>query len=267
MVESRIELGLRQLRQVESMPLPSVIEELSGIAPDLARMVVEFCYGDVFARPGLQARHRQLAALGALTVLGNAQSQLRFHIAGALNVGCSPTEIVETLIHLVVYAGFPASLNALFLAREVFFEKGIDLSNIGKRHDENRETDRYAKGWAALSQIDGEAGVRVIESLRQIAPDLGRFVVQFAFGDIYSRQGLDLLSREIVTVSALAAMGTAVPQLKVHIHGLLNVGGSQEQLIETLIQVAVYAGFPAAINGVQAAQQVLEERANGHTRV
>lgn len=120
--------------------------------------------------------------------------------------------------------------------------------------------DRYTRGWNKLQEIDGEAGARVIESLKNIAPDLGRYTIEFPFGDIYSRPGLDLKSREIATVAALTALGNAKPQLKVHIHGALNVGCSREEIVEIMIQMAVYAGFPAALNGVFAAQEVFAER-------
>jgi 4-carboxymuconolactone decarboxylase len=120
--------------------------------------------------------------------------------------------------------------------------------------------DRYERGWEKLKEIDGEAGERVIESLKDIAPDLGRYVIEFPFGDVYSRPGLDLKSREIATVSALTALGNAQPQLKVHIHGALNVGCTREEIIELIIQMAVYAGFPAALNAIFAAKDVFEER-------
>lgn len=120
--------------------------------------------------------------------------------------------------------------------------------------------DRYTRGWNKLKEIDGEAGARVIESLKNIAPDLGRYTIEFPFGDVYSRPGLDLKSREIATVAALTALGNAKPQLKVHIHGALNVGCSREEIVEIMIQMAVYAGFPAALNGVFAAQEVFAER-------
>ena len=83
---------------------------------------------------------------------------------------------------------------------------------------------RYEQGLAKLREIDGEAGVRVIDSLRDIAPDFARYLIEFPFGDIYSRPGLDLKSREIAVVAALSALGNATPQLKVHIQGALNVG-------------------------------------------
>lgn len=108
--------------------------------------------------------------------------------------------------------------------------------------------------------IDGHAGEQVIASLADLAPDLARFIIEFAFGDVYTRVGLNLVQRELVTVAALAAMGTAAAQLKVHMHGLLNVGGTRDQLVEVLIHVAAYAGFPAAINAMLIAQEVLAER-------
>lgn len=119
---------------------------------------------------------------------------------------------------------------------------------------------RYERGWEKLREIDGEAGERVIESLKDIAPDLGRYTIEFPFGDVYSRPGLNLKSREIATVAALTALGNAQPQLKVHIHGALNVGCTREQVIEVIIQMAVYAGFPAALNGVFAAKEVFQDR-------
>jgi 4-carboxymuconolactone decarboxylase len=121
--------------------------------------------------------------------------------------------------------------------------------------------DRYERGWEKLKEVDGEAGERVIESLKDTAPDLGRYTIEFPFGDVYSRPGLDLKSsREIATVAALTALGNAQPQLKVHIHGALNVGCTREEVIEIIIQMAVYAGFPAALNGMFAAKEVFKER-------
>jgi 4-carboxymuconolactone decarboxylase len=125
------------------------------------------------------------------------------------------------------------------------------------------ESERYQRGWEKLLEIDKEQGERVIEALKDIAPDLAKYVIEFPFGDIYSRPGLDLKSREIATVAALTAMGTATPQLKVHIHGALNVGCTRNEIVEVIMQMAVYAGFPAALNGMFAAKDVFEERDEG----
>jgi 4-carboxymuconolactone decarboxylase len=115
---------------------------------------------------------------------------------------------------------------------------------------------RYERGWEKLREIDGEVGESVVQSLQDIAPDFARYLIEFPFGDIYSRPGLDLKSREIAVVAALTALGNATPQLKVHIQGALNVGVSRDEIVETIMQMAVYAGFPAALNGFAAAKEV-----------
>ena len=120
--------------------------------------------------------------------------------------------------------------------------------------------DRYQRGWERLKEIDGEAGERVIDNLKDIAPDFARYLIEFPFGDIYSRPGLDLKSREIAVVAALTALGNATPQLKVHIHGALNVDCTRREVVEVIMQMAVYAGFPAALNGLSAAKEVFKER-------
>lgn len=120
--------------------------------------------------------------------------------------------------------------------------------------------ERYQRGLAKLNEVDGEAGAAVLASLEGIAPDFARLVIEFPFGDIYSRPGLDLKKREIAVVAALTALGNAAPQLKVHIHGALNVGNTREEVLETIMQMAVYAGFPAALNGLFAAKEVFAQR-------
>ena len=124
---------------------------------------------------------------------------------------------------------------------------------------ESTENERYRRGWAKLKEVDGQAGENVIASLRDIAPDFARLIIEFPFGDIYSRPGLDLKARELAVVAALTAMGNAAPQLKVHIHAALNVGCSRQEIVEVMMQMAVYAGFPAALNGLFAAKEVFSQ--------
>lgn len=120
--------------------------------------------------------------------------------------------------------------------------------------------DRYTRGWNKLKEIDGEVGERVIAALAPIAPDFGRLLVEFSFGDIYSRPQLDLKAREIATIAALAALGNAQPQLKVHIEAALNVGCTRDEIVEVFMQMAVYAGMPAALNALFAAHEVFTRR-------
>lgn len=121
------------------------------------------------------------------------------------------------------------------------------------------DIDRYERGRRALAEIDGEAGEAVIASLADIAPDFARYILEFPFGDIYARPGLDLRSREVATIAALTAMGTAAPQLKVHIRAGLNVGLGREKIVEIIMQMAVYAGFPAALNGLSVAREAFAD--------
>lgn len=123
-------------------------------------------------------------------------------------------------------------------------------------HAQTQAESRFDRGQRALSRIDGSAGEKVIASLADIAPDFARYVIEFPFGDIYCRPGLDLREREIATIAALTALGNAAPQLKVHIEAGLNVGLSRDEIVEIIMQMAVYAGFPAALNGLFAAKEV-----------
>lgn len=125
---------------------------------------------------------------------------------------------------------------------------------------QNDGESRLERGRRALAEIDGEAGENVVAALADIAPDFARYVFEFPFGDIYCRPGLDLRAREIATIAALTALANAGPQLKVHIEAGLNVGLSREEIIEVIMQMAVYAGFPAALNGLFAAKEVFARR-------
>ncbi|WNZ25482.1 carboxymuconolactone decarboxylase family protein [Leptolyngbya sp. NK1-12] len=116
------------------------------------------------------------------------------------------------------------------------------------------------RGWQRLAQINAEAGAEVLEQMQAIAPDLGRYILEFAFGEIYSRPGLDAKTRQLVTITALTTLGNAQPQLKAHIHGALNLGCTRTEVVEVILQLVVYAGFPAALNAMLIAKQVFAER-------
>jgi 4-carboxymuconolactone decarboxylase len=126
--------------------------------------------------------------------------------------------------------------------------------------------DRYRRGMEVLARLDSEQGARILGSLEEVAPDFGRLLVEFAFGDICGRPGLELKTREIATIAALTALGTAPAQLRVHIRAALNVGCSRTEVAETIMQMAVYAGFPAALNGLAAAKEVFAARQEDHAQ-
>ncbi len=121
------------------------------------------------------------------------------------------------------------------------------------------KSERYERGYQKLAQFDEKQPDRLIESLKDIAPDFADLTIEFPFGDIYSRPGLDLKTRQICTVAALTALGTAGPQLKGHVNNAINIGWTPREIVEVMMQMAVYAGFPAALNGLFIAKQVFDE--------
>ncbi|MEL6982687.1 MAG: carboxymuconolactone decarboxylase family protein [Actinomycetota bacterium] len=123
--QDRRHQGLAVLDEIDGEAGHAVIESLAEIAPDLAHHIAAFAFGDIYARPGIEPRQRQLVTIGSLTALGGCEPQLRVHIGAALNVGLSPTEIVEAIIHTTVYCGFPKAINAIFVAKDVFAEREL----------------------------------------------------------------------------------------------------------------------------------------------
>ena len=120
--------------------------------------------------------------------------------------------------------------------------------------------DRLKRGMAKLDQIHEGHGRMALEQMGQIHPDFGKFVLEMAFGTIYDRPGLDLKTRQICTVAALAAMGNSPEQLKSHVRGALNVGWTRDEIVEVIMQMGVYGGVPAAVKGGFAALEVFDER-------
>lgn len=127
MDSTRYKRGQETLSRIHGHIGEGVMNALGDIAPDFARLIIEFPYGDIYSRGILSPKERQIATLASLVTLGNAPTELKAHIQGGLNVGCSKQEIIEVIMQMAVYAGFPAALNALLVAKEVFAE--LDLNN------------------------------------------------------------------------------------------------------------------------------------------
>ena len=123
------------------------------------------------------------------------------------------------------------------------------------------EKTKFELGQEMLARIDGAGGESVIRSLESVAPDMGRLIVEFAFGEIYPRGGLSVQERELVTVTSLLTAGGCEPQLEVHVNGALNVGVPQEKIVEAFIQCIPYTGFPRVLNALFVAKKVFAERA------
>ncbi|MBK1810748.1 carboxymuconolactone decarboxylase family protein [Clostridium sp. YIM B02505] len=119
---------------------------------------------------------------------------------------------------------------------------------------------RFIKGMEKLKAVDGKGGDAVIQSLQDISPDLGKYIIEFAFGDIYSRPVLSLQEREMITIVSLLTAGGCEPQLEVHINGALNTGIEPVKVVETFLQCIPYTGFPKVLNAIFTAKKVFQER-------
>ncbi|GAA4695605.1 4-carboxymuconolactone decarboxylase [Promicromonospora umidemergens] len=121
----RFASGKEVLDSVHDGPGHNVIDSLADIAPELGHQIVAWGYGDIYSRPGLEPRQRQLVTLGILTALGGSEAQLEVHVGASLNIGLTPEQIIEVFLHSSVYCGFPRALNAVGVAKKVFAERGL----------------------------------------------------------------------------------------------------------------------------------------------
>ncbi|MFF0345517.1 carboxymuconolactone decarboxylase family protein [Kribbella sp. NPDC004875] len=123
--QARYRRGHEVLSSIDGGGAPAVMAGLADIAPALAHHIVAFGFGDLYSRPALEPRQRQLVTLGILATLGGCEPELEVHVRTSLNVGLTPQEIVETFIHTAGYAGFPRAINAITVAKKVFAERGL----------------------------------------------------------------------------------------------------------------------------------------------
>jgi 4-carboxymuconolactone decarboxylase len=123
--QQRFEQGQAVLNAVDGAAGTKVIDSLADISPELGHQVVAWGFGEIYSRPELEPRDRQLVTLGMLTALGGCEPQLEVHVNAALNVGLTPQQIIEAFLHSAVYCGFPRALNATFTAKKVFTERGL----------------------------------------------------------------------------------------------------------------------------------------------
>lgn len=123
--EERYDHGRAMLDAIDGTAGANVLAALGDVAPELAHQIVAWGFGEIYSRPGLEPRDRQLVTLGMLTALGGCEPQIEVHVNASLNVGLTPRQIIETLLHSAAYCGFPKALNATFAAKKVFAERGL----------------------------------------------------------------------------------------------------------------------------------------------
>ena len=248
-------IGRKKLREIDGEAGVRVEETLNNVCTDLARYLIEYSFGEIYAREILDNKTKEQAVVAALTAMGTAAPQLKVHIHAALHIGCTPEEIREIIIQMCGYAGFPATLNAMGTLMEVLKETGLALSKVSVHAGSDG---RYERGKDWLSRIAPDQERVLKETFDPINPDITRYVIEFGYGDIYARGILPIQIRQVATIAALAAKGTAPSQLRFHIGGGLRAGLSEAEIVEIMLLVSIYAGFPAALNGILATREVAE---------
>ncbi len=263
MIQSeRYKLGLEKLKEIDGEAGEHVIHSLADISPDLGKYIVEYAFGDIYSRETLDLKSKEIAVVAALTAMGNAQPQLKVHINGALNTGSTINELKEVILQMSVYSGFPSSINGMNALKEVLSErqgKGIK-DDLGKTANVNKVSDRKSLGEQELSALDSLQVEKLKNTYDHFSPELVQFTLEYAYADIFSRDNLSKRHRQIATISALTALGTAQQQLKFHINAGLNIGLKEDEIKEIMLLMTVYSGFPSAINGTNALREVLAGR-------
>jgi 4-carboxymuconolactone decarboxylase len=257
----RFKKGWEKLKEIDGEAGEKVIESLKDISPELGTFIIEYAFGDIYIREGLDLKSKEIAVVSALTAMGNAQPQLKVHINGALNTGSTINELKEVILQMSVYSGFPSCINAMNSLKEVLNERAKQgIKDTVGDFSNTPIADRLKTGELELSKLDSTQVEKLKIAYNEFSPELVQFVLEYGYADIFSRDNLDNKYRQIATISALTALGTAESQLKFHINAGFNIGLTETEIKEIMLLMTVYSGFPSAINGMNVLKEVVNDR-------
>ncbi|MEK3947187.1 carboxymuconolactone decarboxylase family protein [Paenibacillus sp. FSL H7-0703] len=224
--------------------------------PDFQDILSRFIFGEVFYQGELDDKQRELITLVVLAT-NQTLPQLKAHTQAALNVGLTPVEIKEAIYQCAPYLGFPKTLIAIAEINEVFKAQNIVLPLESQKQVE--EENRLDKGLAVQVEIFGD----IIEKNRDNAPSnqkhIQDYLSAFCFGDFYTRGGLDLKTRELLTLCILSSLGGCESQVKAHVRGNLNVGNDKDMMITAITHCLPYMGFPRTLNALSCLNEIIPE--------
>jgi 4-carboxymuconolactone decarboxylase len=225
------------------------------VAPDIHRIVDEALFGSIWQRPGLKIEHREMIVLSALTVL-QRENQLRRHVAIAINLGLASQQVIEVMIHAAFYSGVPAAFTSMGVAHEVFEANGIPFTPQLVFDPNETPDDLYQRGVERREELMGpSSGSGTPGPVTQAEVEFNRLTTEYYWGAVWTRPGLDLTSRSICTMAALTVLGREGP-LRSHINGALNIGLTQEEIIEVFIQTTFYGGLPFTRAAIDLANEI-----------
>lgn len=259
---NKYKTGWQNLKIIDEESEEKAIKSLVDISPDLAEYIVTFAYGDIYERATFDLKTKEILIVAALTAMGNAKPQLKLHLNGALNAGCSIAEIQEVLLQMSVYSGFPSAVNGMNALKEVLQKRkgnGIkDPEGVSQKSTIPKGKTRLDVGISQLDKLKAVDLEKLQQAYKDVSPDFIQYVLEYGFADILARPGLDYKTREMATIAALTALGVT-DQLKLHIRGAINLGASKEDIAEIMILMSVFTGFPSAANGTMALKEVINE--------
>ncbi len=228
----------------------------TGNDPEMMAILQKYIFGEIFTVGKLDSKTREMITVTSLAVQ-QTLPQLKAHINAALNVGVTPIELREAIYQCAPFIGFPKTLNALEVLNQVFKEKGIETPL--KSTATVKEEDRYKKGFAIQNPLYGDEIKISLEGLPDnMGADVSKFLTEVGFGDFYSREGLDIKTRELLILSILVTTGNTTT-LKSHIKGNLKAGNTKETITAAIIQCLPYVGFPNTISALKIMKEVLSE--------
>ena len=224
---------------------------------DLALIKERLLYGEIIAQGTLNDRQRMLITLVVLTT-SQTLDDMKTRTEAALRVGLSPVEIKEALYQCAPYIGFPKTESALRLVNEIFTEKGIALP-VESQATVTEES-RFQDGLAAQKTIFGNT----IDQMHAATPEgqkdiMVNYLSAFCFGDFYTRKGLDLKTRELLTFAIVSTLGGCEAQVKAHVQGNATMGNTKQNLVDALAQMLPYIGFPRTLNALGCVNAVLQD--------
>lgn len=235
-----------------------------GTDPEFMDILQKFIFGEVFFVGDLDHRTRELITCTTLATM-QTLPQLKAHAAAALRVGVTPVELREAVYQCAPFIGFPKTLNAIAAINEVFKANGIALPL--ESQGTTTEADRYEKGYAIQSPLYGDEIARRMECVPDsMGHDVARFLTEYAFGDIYTRGGLTVETRELLIYCILTTIG-ADAQLQSHAKGNLKLGTTPATLAAAVVQCLPYIGFPPAMKALQAIADAAAEPAQPLVRL
>ena len=233
--------------------------QLSGedLDPEFFDIMKRFTFGEVFYQGSLDRRQRELIALVVLTTI-QCLSEVRAHVGAALNIGITPIEIKESLYQCAPFIGFPRVQEALKIVNEVMLSRGISLPLESQRQIE--EGDRFEKGGEIQFPIYGDRIKQAVANLPgEQRESIPRYLTELCFGDLYTRAGLDLQTRELLILCVLCALGGTDLQIKSHATGNLKVGNSRETVVSAITFCLPFIGFPRTLNAINIVKDVSKE--------